>query len=247
MASLKKIAQQHFSSLNKHLENYAEKRESENLHKIRVDIKKIKAILNFVNDRVNGFKAHKNYLPFRKIFRRAGEIREPQVLSGLLLTYNIPGVHDQTIEESSENLIEAFCEDIPSFIDSVNKQWLKLKPFFQRLKRKDVEKYLRKIKKDIKSKLYPKPDMKLIHRVRKWIKTFIYLSGADHQSKKKLKEFYLKEVEAIGQLHDRQVLLNLITKQNGSADKTQIKKIKKECSDLRNRINKSALKYYGDF
>lgn len=245
MRRFEKFAQQHFNSLNEHLADYGNKKESEALHKIRVDIKKIKSILLFVNDRVKGFRAHKNYLPFRKIFRRAGEIREPEVVSGLLLAHNIAGIHDQTIEGNSEDLVSKFCEDIPLFVYAVNKQWAKLKSVFKKISAKDLDKFLRKTKKNIKLKLYPKPDMNLIHRVRKSIKVFIYLSAIDHQSKKKLMEFYEKEVEAIGALHDRQVLLDLITKQNGRADETPIKKIRQECTSLKNQVAKMAMKYYG--
>jgi len=244
MRRFEKFAWQHFNSLNEHLEAYGDKKESEALHKIRVDIKKIKSILVFANDQVKGFRAHKNYIPFRNIFRRAGEIREPEVVSRLLLAHNITGVHDQSIDGNSSDLVERFCEDIPAFIYAVNKQWTKLKSVFSKLKAKDLENFLRKTRKDIKSKLYPKPDMDLIHSVRKSIKAFIYLSEADHQDKKKLMRFYKKEVEAIGELHNRQVLLNLITKQNGRADRTAIKKIHQECSDLKDQVAKMALKYY---
>ena len=245
MSRFENFAKQRFDSLTQHLKDFGDKRESEVLHQIRVDIKKIKSMLLFANDR-KGFKAHKNYIPFRKIFRRAGEIREPEVISGLLLAHNISGIHDQRIEGDSEKLVTKFCEDIPSFIYAVNKQWVKLKPVFKKLKAKDLEKYLRKTKKNIKSKLYPKPHMDIIHKVRKYIKAFLYLSKANGQKKKNLLEFYAKEVEAIGQLHDRQVLLGLLTKQNGVADKTSIEKIQQECSKLRSQITKKAMRHYGD-
>lgn len=116
MRRFEKFAQQHFNSLNEHLEAYGSNKDSETLHKIRVDIKKIKSILVFANDQVKGFRAHKNYIPFRNIFRRAGEIREPEVVSRLLLAHNITGVYDQRIDGNSSDLVERFCEDIPAFI-----------------------------------------------------------------------------------------------------------------------------------
>lgn len=245
MSRFTKFAKQQFHSLNKHLGDYRDKKEPGALHQIRVDIKKIKSILLLVNDRVRGFRAHKNYIPFRNIFRRAGEIREPEVISGLLLAHNIAGVHDKSIDGNNTELVSKFCADIPASIDAVNKQWTKLEPVFKKIKAKDLDRFLRKTKKHIKSKLYPKPDMDLIHRVRKSIKAFIYLSETDHQKKKKLMKFYKKEVETIGELHDRQVLLNLVTKQNGKADKTVIKKIRKECADLKDEVTTTALKHYG--
>lgn len=244
MSRFEKLGQQQFSALVEHLERFMQKKELEDLHKIRVNIKKIKAILLFVNDRVKGFRAHKNYIPLRTIFRRAGEIREPEVVSGLLLAHNIPGVHDKKLDGNREKIVESFCEDIPSFIYAANEQWGRLKPLFRKLKKKDLEQYLRKTKKDIKTKLYPKPDMDIIHTVRKSMKGFIYLSEANHRPSKKLMKFFTKQVEVIGDLHDHQVLLNLMSRQNGHADRVLIKKIQQECDQKKDEIKKAARTFY---
>jgi CHAD domain-containing protein len=245
MPTLKKFAHRQFQSLTGHLKNFKSKKETDLLHKIRVDIKKIKSILLLTDDRIKGFKAHSNYIPFRVIFRRAAEIREPEVLSGLLLRYNIVAVRDSKGEGNSDKQVSKFCKDVPLFIKTVNRQWSKLTPSFSKLKANDLKKYLRKIKKNIKANLHPKPDMNSIHRIRKSIKTFIYLSEAHRGSKKKLKEFYSKEIEAIGKLHDRQVLLKMMTQQNGSADTLQIKKIRREVNTQKNEIRNAALTFYG--
>lgn len=244
MGRFKKFANRQFKSLVEHLENYRNKKDLEILHKIRVDIKKIKAILFLTNDRLKGFKGHKNFIPFRNIFRRAGEIREPEVLSGLLLTYNIPGVHDQCIEANSEKLAASFSNDVPSFVEAVNKQWLKLKSAFGRVKKKDLAHYLKKTNKNIKAKLHPEPATDLIHKVRKSMKEFLYLSQAIQQSRKKMLKFYSAEVELIGELHDRQVLLNLLNKNNGATDKVTVEKIQEECDVKKEKIKKRALRFY---
>ncbi len=243
MGWFKKFAHSQFRSLTEHLENYRDKKETELLHKIRVDIKKIKALLLATNACVKGFRAHKNFIPFRTIFRRAGEIREPEILTRLLLEYGIPGVHDPKIDQGNEKLITSFCNDVPLFIGIVNEQWHTLKPVFNELSKKRIVHYLRKTRKKIKSKLYPKAEMNLIHKVRKSIKGFIYLSE-DRQPNKKLVHFYAKEAVAIGELHDRQILLNLMAKENGTSDKALIKKIKAECVSKKGEIVKRALKFY---
>lgn len=244
MGRFKKYANHQFKSLVEHLESYREKKDLELLHKIRVDIKKIKAILLLTNDRVKGFKGHKSFIPFRTIFRRAGEIREPEVLTSLLLAYNIPGIHDQSIDRSSEKLALSFSNDVPSFTTIVNKQWLKLKSHFGKVKRKDLVHYLKKTKRNIKAKLYPEPATDLIHKARKLMKEFMYLSQATRRSEKKVNQFYKTEVELIGELHDRQVLLNLLTKSNGAVDKILIQKIKIECNAKKTKIKKRALQFY---
>jgi CHAD domain-containing protein len=126
MERFKKFAHRQFKSLNKHLEGYKDKKDPELVHKIRVDIKKIKAILSVINDCLKGFRAHKNFIPFRTIFRRAGEIRDPEVLTALLLEYGIPDVHDSMIDQNGDKVIVRFCQDVPLFTNSANKQWKRI-------------------------------------------------------------------------------------------------------------------------
>ncbi|MBI1767172.1 MAG: CHAD domain-containing protein [Bacteroidetes bacterium] len=244
MGRFKKFANHQFKSLVEHLEDYRNKKDQELLHKIRVDIKKIKAILLLTNDRVKGFNGHKNFIPFRTIFRRAGGIREPEVLSSLLLAYNIPGVHDQSIDGNGEKLAISFSNDVHSFIDIVNKQWQKLESAFGKVRKKDLVQYLKKTNKNIKAKLHPEPAIDLIHKVRKSMKEFKYLSQSIQGSRKKRRKFYSAEIELIGDLHDRQVLLNLLNKGNGAADKVTIEKIQKECDAKKDKIKKRALRFY---
>ena len=244
MAAVKKLAKKHFKSLIDHLQAYQEESHPETLHKIRVDIKKIKSILQLTNEVVKGFKAHKNFIPFRTLFRRAGEIREPEIINGLLLRYNIPRAHDKLIAINGKELIIRFLNDVPFFISMVNEKWKRLKADFKGVKKKDIRSYLKKVNKIIRSKLLSKSALDIIHKIRKSMKEFIYLSELDSRSKKKLKKFYVSVAERIGELHDHQVLLDIMNKPNAAGDDTTLKNIKQKCDSEKMKIKKKVLRFY---
>ena len=94
MKRLEEYTQSEIKSLINHLRDYGRHGKPNALHKIRVDIKKIKAILAVLNGSLKRFKAHKNFIPLRSIFRKAGSIREPDVLAQMLKQYKV----DETVE-----------------------------------------------------------------------------------------------------------------------------------------------------
>ena len=244
MKRFEKFAQSQFKSLIKHLKNYYSSHESETLHQVRVDIKKLKAILRLINDCKKGFKAHKNFIPFRAIFRRADDIREPEVITGLLLKYQMDGIKDDLILTNGRHSANAFESDIPNLIKTVKSRRHKLKPYFKYVRRNEFMRYLRRKKRKVKSKLYPKPAMSIIHTIRKEIKEVIYLSVVDGKSKKKEINFYGKTQDTIGQLHDKQVLLEFL-KNKIDAGSTAQKTIKSECLSHKREIFRLVYDYYG--
>ncbi len=244
MKRFEKYAHREFKSLKKDLKKYLCSREPEVLHQIRVDIKKLKAILGVINDCQKGFKAHKQFIPFRNIFRRAGDIREADVLTQLLLRYHVEGIHVAGLSDNGEHLVADFEADMPRFIRIVKRRMNKLKPYLHRVHRINVRRYLRRKKKKVKSQLYPEADMGMIHEVRKAIKEVIYLSEADGKLKRKEGEFYDKMQDIIGQLHDKQVLLDWL--KNEEAGSTPCEVIKSACHSDKEEIVSLANDFYGN-
>jgi len=240
-----KFAHRQIRLLISHLKKYERTSDSEILHRIRVDIKKIKAVLEAMGYCKKHFKAHRNFIPFRNIFRRADEIREPEVLIQLLLQYTIKGIDDDRIFDNRENLIAAFNTDIPYFIKMVKTRANKLGDFFSEVHGDDFKRYLRKKKKEVKSQLFPKPRMRTIHKVRKAIKAIIYLSEVQSYLKKKEAKFYAKIESTIGRLHDKQVLLLLLKNQNSDAVRAQSEVIQSECLVDAKEILRLITGYYG--
>lgn len=242
MKRFEKFVQEQFKSLVKHLKKYRGSRETETLHQIRVAIKKIKAILAVINNSKKGFKAHKNFIPLREIFRSAGAIREPDVLARLLLQHQIKGV--ELLPGDREELTTAFDSEIPHFIGKVKNLRNKLEADLKRVHRNDLKRYLRKKKKEIKRQLYPKPEIRILHKTRKAIKEVIYLSEANGNLKKKETKFYDQMQDVVGKLHDKQVLLGLLKKKIDPAGNDSYMVIKSECLSDKKEVFRLAIDFY---
>lgn len=234
-----------FKSLIKHLKKYSASREPETLHQIRVDIKKIKAVLSIIDESKKGFKAHKKFISLRDIFRKAGVIREPDVLIQLLLRYEVKGVDDTLLSGNQENLAAAFESEIPNFVKTVKSLRNNLEADIEHVHKDDLMRYMRRKKKEVKSQLYPRPKMRIIHKARKSIKEIVYLSEADGKLKKREAKFYDGLQNIIGEFHDKQVLLGILKKKNDDAGNDQYAVIKSECLADKKEINRLVNDFYG--
>ena len=215
------------------------------LHQIRVDIKKIKAILHVVNDSKKGFKAHKNFIPFRKIFRKADHVREPDVLKQMLKRYRLGEITDDGIFDSRKDSAKAFESNIPKFIRTVKGRAKKLEGISDKVHRDDLTKYLRRKKQELKPQLHPRPKMIIIHKIRKAVKEIVYLSKIQDSLKGKEVKFYDNVQDTIGQFHDKQVLLSLIRNKKDETSITQREVIKAESLSDKKEIFRLVREYYG--
>lgn len=78
-----KYAEKRLAHIKAHLKGYAHAPDAELLHQVRVEIKRLKALLALLQYHNKKFDAHKAYVPFRDIFRACYAIREPAVMSEL--------------------------------------------------------------------------------------------------------------------------------------------------------------------
>ena len=210
MKKLSSYASKHFKGLTNSLQSYHQIDDPEVLHSIRVELKKIKSILNLMQFGLPNLKGHKRYIPFRTIFRRAGEIRQPEVIYKLLLQHQIRGITDSQIPnaDQEERLISAFKKDVPMFIAIVTAKRSKLKEYLENLTEKKARKYLAKRRQQVKRLLFPIFEPEALHKTRKIIKEIIFLDWVD---KDKPSVTFFKKIESrIGQWHDKQVLLKIL-------------------------------------
>lgn len=241
---LEEYTQFEIKSLINHLRDYRRHGKPDALHKIRVDIKKIKAILAALNGCLKGFKAHKNFIPFRNIFRKAGSIREPDVLASMLRQYNVDETVDALIHRNVQRSAAAFRSDVPHFIAAIKKSTKKLTAFSKKVHHHDFASYLTDKKKELKSQLYPRPKMSIIHKVRKGIKELMYLSELEENGRKREVKFYDSIQDVIGRLHDKQQLLDLLKNKRAGAHRTRVSAINRECLSDKREIFRLATDYY---
>jgi CHAD domain-containing protein len=239
MKRLKKFTRKPFRALAKHLKTVPVGHDTESLHQVRVDIKKIKAVLTLAHQHRKKFKDHKHFLPFRAIFRKADAIREAGVLASLLTKY--PG--EGQLPDTEHPPLETFESSVPDYLHTVKVQSKKLKPYLKKIKGHDISRYLKHQYKKIESRLYPHIALKNIHKTRKLIKSVLFVGGSTDRLKKKKKKFYDTLQEAIGNLHDKQRLLQLLNRdQNNHHDHHALRTA---CAQDIRQIRSLAASYYG--
>jgi hypothetical protein len=240
---LKNYLDNRFGKLKDQLKGYHHLHDRDTLHHIRTEIKKIKTIINLIHFSHPAFQRHANFIPFRSIFRKAGEIRESEVLYRLLLAYEIDGVADEYIPKSIEadQLSIAFQKKAPEFLKIVKERKSKLFKNYKKVSTDSYHNFLKKSKRQLKPMLFPVLQRTKLHAARKLIKEILHLEELGGHAKK---DVLLRNMETlIGQWHDKQVLLLLLRKIKSSEKANQLKaKSRLDLLDLK----KMVARYYSD-
>ena len=203
------------------LKSFLIKGDQEDLHGFRVQVKKLRAFLIFLESAADDHKLTRNFKPVRKIFKRAGEIRTAYINQELGKTLKI-GQH-----EFIESQRQIQLENTKKF-NSKKVRFLK--------ELKDTRRVLRKKIKpvsDIHINLFYQNQLheiatfmeelkfnEQLHECRKMVKVLLYNHKPAHAAlSSALNEEYLENVQtAIGDWHDHILTLNLLSGDNSIAD-----------------------------
>ncbi|MBY0435501.1 MAG: CHAD domain-containing protein [Cyclobacteriaceae bacterium] len=212
MKEARVFANKKLNGLTKALKSLQHIQDPDLLHKVRVEIKQIKTLINLIGFSVKGYKSHRHYIPFRNIFRQAGVIRQPGVMYKLLLRHQINGVADSDIPRSNkiDRLSAAFQKETPQLIAMVKAHGKKLLKHAEEVPQSRAKKYLRKKRNELERLLFPTFSNKSLHKARKTIKELIYLQWIN--GKKRPGDFLTNAENIIGQWHDKQMLLAIVKK-----------------------------------
>lgn len=251
MAEAKNSAVVYFRKQNKEgleaLTHYAHAHLPESLHKLRVALKKVKAVLCLLTLADNDFKLKKEYAPYKKLFDQSGDIREEHLLRDSLKT-----VSEQLAKKSEAKLGKLnrrFEKNAAAHRSGLLQKSISLIPFFEKIKPGHVKKFCfrqwkraRKIAKDAKGDA-------ALHELRKELKLLLYCSSL--LSKAELEKHFtskrLKRVDAlqnaIGQLHDKVMLLKAL-KAESDVSRVLIKNLKAERNNRRKKAKGQLTKLF---
>lgn len=244
MKTLDKFVSARFASLLTNLDRYHRFGEPETLHRIRVDIKNIKSVLQLMDASLKKFDGHEQYLPLRNIFRKAAEIRHAEVMLHQLIGHALEGLPIDQLGDPKK-LQEEFRSEVSFYLQQIERHGVEIRGQLKRLRKKHLLGYLGWQMKKIKSRFVPKMRAKELHTVRKSIKGVIYLSHfVDLVRKRKLK-FYARLEEAIGNLHDQEGLLEFVKETSVQVDPAVIATLRKACARDRKAIAVLAREFYG--
>lgn len=185
------------------LNTFPESHDLEILHRVRLEIKKIKTLLRLIHYNNRSFKEHSAFIPFRTIFRACEKIREPQVLHTLVVKFT--GVTELPAPNSS-GPIQQFTEEIPVHLKRVRKQGKILLKEIEKIKSKTYKRYLNKKSKELKIALSTALSVHDLHAIRKLIKEIYYLLRINHKSKS-IDPFFKLSDSLIGAWHDKSIVI----------------------------------------
>jgi CHAD domain-containing protein len=225
------------------LENYHQFQETDSLHRIRVEIKKLKSVIMLLGYANKKFDAHEHYLSLRNIFRKAGQVRQPSVLIEVMLLYGVEGMPVERLGDS-QKAAGKFRADTPFYMTTVKKLAKKLKPRVKKIRKRDITGYVKELEEFIRGTFLPRLNPRKLHAARKRMKQIVYLTGLTDRLPKEQRKFYSRMESAVGMLHDKETLLEfLMTMPRGIAT-TQKTLLRKQIAAERKAIALEAKTFY---
>ncbi|MBL7851465.1 MAG: CHAD domain-containing protein [Cyclobacteriaceae bacterium] len=226
------------------LEKYHQFQETDSLHRLRVEIKKFKSVIMVLGHSDKKFDAHEHYLSLRNVFRKAGQIRQPAVLIELMLMYGVSGLPVERLGDPKK-AADKFRSDTPFFMTQVKKLGRKLRPRIKKIRKKDINGYIKELEKYIRETLVPRLNASQLHSARKRMKQIVYLTGLTDRVSKEDRKFYSRMEKDVGVLHDKETLLELLTGLPRKQDVTAAKMLlKKQVAAERKEIAAKAKAFY---
>jgi CHAD domain-containing protein len=227
-----------FKSIRRLHENF----DADDLHRLRVSIKRIRTIYRLLEEFSDGrFDGQKHYSFFRKIFNQAGKVRELQVNRLLILENgNSSGklkFYLHALDKKKEKYSSSFIRNLKQ----INTPELKrdVKKIKKRCKKIGNDYFLSKALELINSEIKTIKQLQdistqnaNIHKIRKHLKILYSLVKLSHSIKpipelKKLKLTVKETEESLGLWHDRIILLSSLKKfkQDNRRQALHIKKL----------------------
>ncbi len=234
-----KIIGKRFKVMRGCLRAFRETENPEELHKLRVEVKKLRALLLLHFDALDSGNLPQEFKPVKTLFKDAAGVRTAHVNLQLLGKYNIPG---ETFRKAQEAALRKqsikFRDNVGDHLDSLKP----VKKFFLR-KLKDVEdkpvQNMAVTQLDQLSALFSTRGPEQLHECRKKLKNLLYIHSAldpTLAAKLKLRKLYLTKLqELIGTWHD--ILdAQLLLKKARSKDKALLSKLRAEQMRLEKQV-----------
>lgn len=203
-----KYAKKRLVRLQSALQEFGHRSDPELIHQVRVEIKKLKALLNLMGYSRKKFKSHETYIPFRTIHRASARIWEPVVMQRLLKQYaiTIPNVN-------STQEIEKFRSKIPKFVKAVRKGKQSILPSAKKVVKDDYRKYLKKKNRQVCDLITSGIPLRQLHLIRKQVKEVYYLLGI-FKKRKQINPLLARCDNLIGNWLDQKLVLAQLRKSN---------------------------------
>lgn len=218
MKALRKYIKKREEAITKLLEKDKRSYDSDTVHAIRVEIKRMNAFFHMINFAVHDFRRNKMFKPFKAVFRQAGKLRELQVEEAMLKRYafkSLPAEYRKVLKK--RRLLEQ--KKLWNILNSkharrIRKAYRKVKEIIPEVSRKKVDEFLREKKEQIERNVASNSlKASQLHKLRKRLKVYEY-----NRSSIGVKEPKTRSVKAntlpvlLGKWHDCQVMIRHLEK-----------------------------------
>ena len=224
----KKYAKKKWKSVERHFELFCHTQDSEELHKMRLGIKKIRVLLEIYP---HTKKVTNQFKPVKKIFKHAGLIRDAHINLQYIKKHKIIDIDLKKRQTKKlEDQTQRFLSRSKEYLKIIKKSRKNIEMDFIDIKSKSIlHIYIKHI--DKLAVVFIKETQKELHICRKRIKVLLYLYDILNQplmNKLKLNIVYLDKLQDnIGKWHDTIVAVKFL-KTKFHLDKTSILTFEKQ-------------------
>ncbi|MBP2283003.1 CHAD domain-containing protein [Flavobacterium sp. CG_23.5] len=218
MKTLKKYFKKRTSVINFLLEQKQQSYSPDTFHKLRVEIKRLKALFDLLDYCTKKFKRNKIFKPFKLIFKQGGKVRELQIEESLIKEHSTTHLPVEYSTHLKKNQIKEqthfFSILNKAFTKKLNNKYRKILPFLSKINKKKLNNYRYKKRTKIEKLLSQNNlEIKKIHKLRKRLKAYLYNQqslNSDKQIKLIRKNNILPEL--LGEWHDYTVITEHLKK-----------------------------------
>lgn len=229
-----------WKEMRAHLAVFFEEGDQEALHKFRVQIKKLRAMLIFFENTSKQHGLMKHFKPVKEIFKHAGQIRDAYMNLQLSEKYELKNEAFETSQQKTiDDGIEIFRQNDKKFIKTIKKAHNKLAKQLSKINNDSIAAYYRQQLEQISVNLAVSGFTEEMHTNRKLIKILVYnhkLADKALNGSLSFNTAYLDKLQGnIGEWHDNIVAEQLFSSPELN-DKPVVSKIKKINANVKRRI-----------
>ncbi|HEY5462444.1 MAG TPA: CHAD domain-containing protein [Hanamia sp.] len=189
---------------------------NEDYHQLRVEIKKVNALMVLISYCHKDFKKKKYFKPFKSIFKQSGKIRDLQLEESVLEKYSATSIEGFLLRVKNEIKKEEKNFHLliqNNFKRKINKSYKKIVTYLKEMQPNKVENFIKKETRKLKELILITPlKGHDLHELRKALKIDLYnkksLNLQDKNGWEEKNDFQ----ELLGNWHDSKMLSNLIEK-----------------------------------
>ncbi|MBS1504794.1 MAG: CHAD domain-containing protein [Bacteroidetes bacterium] len=230
-----------WQQMEAYLDAFFESGDQEKLHRFRVQVKKLRAMLTLLDTATATGKLTKDFKPVRKIFKKGGHIREAYINLQLARRYFL---QDETfilgqVNDMDQRILD-FKANAKKYLKIIREVHDKLENDLKALGNEDINEFYKKNLNQISGALTRIQFNDRLHDCRKKIKMLVYnrkIAKKALEGNLSLNEDYLDKLQdCIGDWHDNVMAIELFSAHIATA-KPIITKIKRQNTGLRKSIN----------